>query len=301
MMQDICSLGREQKIVLMNGGLGNQLCQYFFLRWLEIKTGKSCLASDYEFCIDNPAHNGYELERIFNIRINRLSQVIPPGIWRDMMWKMTNRQVGICQQLADMGYPVTIVAESNDFSFDGNIIYMDSYAPFMAVARGFLYFHGYWIHNKYFQDIQDVLLKELKFPHIVGEGNEKYAALINSVNSVCVHIRRGDFVTLNRSLPVSIYPWAVRKVETLTAGITYFIFSDDITWCKENLTDLGLEGREVVFVEGNKGKNAYVDMQLMAMCRHRIVSNSSFSYLAALLREDRDGLIINLRPDREIS
>ena len=58
--QDPYYLGDDFKIVLMNGGLGNQICQYIFLRWLEINTGKKCLADDSAFCLAKPEHNGYE-------------------------------------------------------------------------------------------------------------------------------------------------------------------------------------------------------------------------------------------------
>ncbi|SFB11995.1 alpha-1,2-fucosyltransferase [Selenomonas ruminantium] len=300
-MQDICSLGREARIVLMNGGLGNQMCQYFFLRWLEIKTGKECLASDYEFCIDNPAHNGYELERLFHIKVNRLSEKIPPDIWQNMMKKYLHDKIGICQQLLDMGYPVTMLTEYDDFVFNGNLIYMNGYMPLLELARGFLYFNGYWIHDKYFQDIKDYLLKEICFPPLVGDKNLKMSVLMKSTNSVCVHIRRGDFITANITLPNEIYKKAVGLLEQRESSMVYFVFSDDIPWCKENRHALGLSGKEVIFVEGNKGEHAYMDMQLMTMCKHRIVSNSSFSYLAAVLREDRDGMIVNLFPSRTIS
>ena len=63
------------------------------------------------------------------------------------------------------------------------------------------------------------------------------------------------------------------------------IFSDDIRWCKENRQAMGLDVfGKVIFVEGNDvdGKN-YIDLQLMSMCEGVILSNSAFSYLAALL------------------
>lgn len=300
-MWDVCSLGRDAKIVLMNGGLGNQMCQYFFLRWLEIKTGKPCFVSDYEFCIDKPAHNGYELERLFQIKLNRLSEKIPTDIWQTMMKKYQYDKIGICQQLLDMGYPVTMLTEYDDFKFNGNLIYMNSYMPLLQLAKGFLYFNGYWIHDMYFHDIEDYLLKEIRFPALVGDENIDLSELMKSTNSVCVHIRRGDFITAHATLPNEIYRKAVELLDKKESSILYFVFSDDIPWCKENRRDLGLSGKDVIFVEGNKGEQAYIDMQLMTMCRHRIVSNSSFSYLAAILRENREGLIVNLFPNRPVS
>ena len=55
------------------------------------------------------------------------------------------------------------------------------------------------------------------------------------------------------------------------------IFSDDIGWCKENLSDLN---NDVVFVEGHRD---YEDLFMMSYCDHNITSNSSFSWWRAWL------------------
>ena len=49
----------------------------------------------------------------------------------------------------------------------------------------------------------------------------------------------------------------------------------------------------ILFIEGNEDENLnYRDMQLMKECKHLIISNSSFSYLAALLNK-RSGIKLN--------
>lgn len=300
-MTDLCGIGRKQRLVLLNGGLGNQIGQYVFLRWLEIQTGERCVASDEYFYKEEVAHNGYELERVFHVDLRLLSNEIPPQQWNDMIWRYNRKNMGMPQQLRDMGYPVTVIAETNDFQFNGNVIFMNTYDPMLRLANGFLYFYGYWVHNLWFKDIQETMLRELAFPSIPDEKNEKYAEEIHGCKSVCVHVRRGDFVDLKWALPPEVYPQAINAIEQKDTGLTYFVFSDDIAWCRENLQALGLADKDIVYVEGNRGENAYIDMQLMAMCKHRIVSNSSFSYWAALLREERDGLIVSLGTNRQFS
>lgn len=54
------------RLVYMNGGLGNQIFQYVFFRWLEVETGESCIIDDTAFFGSNVPHNGYELERLFD-------------------------------------------------------------------------------------------------------------------------------------------------------------------------------------------------------------------------------------------
>ena len=71
----------------------------------------------------------------------------------------------------------------------------------------------------------------------------------------------------------------------------YVVFSDDIPWCRENL--MGLIGnREVVFVDWNRKENSFRDMQLMSLCKHNIIANSSFSWWGAWLNQNESKVVI---------
>ena len=283
------------KIVLMNGGLGNQLFQYIFLRWLEIKTGEVCVLDNSAFCVDEPEHNGYEIERLFGLKPRLLSDCFDADVWQAMMAEV---QAGksICQQLLDGGLSLAMVAETGDFNFNGNIFFtpVGTYNPYLAFSRGNIYFHGYWIQNCWIRDIQQVIQKELSFPIPKDPVNIGYAKDILASESVCMHVRRGDFVTLNRAAPIEYFPAAVHQLEDslskeVRKKLRYFIFSDDVRWCKEHKRELGLLDKDLVFVQGNKGVTAYMDMFLMSLCRHMILDNSSFVYLAALLNMNHGG------------
>ena len=71
----------------------------------------------------------------------------------------------------------------------------------------------------------------------------------------------------------------------------YVIFSDDIQWCKENIGGL-VGNREVVFVDWNKGEQSFRDIQLMTLCKHNIIANSSFSWWGAWLNQNDDKVVI---------
>lgn len=70
----------------------------------------------------------------------------------------------------------------------------------------------------------------------------------------------------------------------------YCIFSNDIGWCESNLPDL-LPGKEIIYVDWNKGAESYVDMQLMSLCRHHIIANSSFSWWGAWLNRNPQKIV----------
>lgn len=48
----------------------------------------------------------------------------------------------------------------------------------------------------------------------------------------------------------------------------------------------------MIFIEGNKATDAYIDMQLMASCKHMILANSSFSSFASLLNLNPEKIVV---------
>ena len=71
----------------------------------------------------------------------------------------------------------------------------------------------------------------------------------------------------------------------------YVIFSDDIQWCRENLSSI-IGNREVVFVDWNKGEQSFRDIQLMTLCKHNIIANSSFSWWGAWLNQNENKVVV---------
>ncbi|TYZ24154.1 alpha-1,2-fucosyltransferase [Selenomonas ruminis] len=287
-----------RRIVMLNGGLGNQAFQYIFMRWLEIKTNSSCVIDDSAFYGENIDFNGWELERIFGVRPAKLSEFVSPGKWQDMLWEK-ERGRGIAQQLLDDGNQIAMVASTNDFAFSGNIYYTGTYEPNVLLAKGLWYFHGYWIDKAYFYEIKDIILNEFSFPVLTDSRNMQYRDDILNSNSIGIHIRRGDFIKWNIEAPMDFYQKAIAYIDERESQPTYFVFSDDLPWCQENLAAIGLDGKRVVFVDGNSGLTAYIDMQLMSYCKHLIIDRSSFAYLAALLNQRRE-IVISSTPSFKV-
>ncbi|MBO6305291.1 MAG: hypothetical protein J6M62_09490 [Selenomonadaceae bacterium] len=90
-------LNGDERITFMNGGLGNQLCQYFFYRFLECSGKAPVIADTSIFFYTNP-HNGYELEKLFGFKIKKLVDIIPGQIYMDMI-KRAELGEGIAEQL----------------------------------------------------------------------------------------------------------------------------------------------------------------------------------------------------------
>ena len=284
------------KIILMNGGLGNQLFQYVFCRYIECKTGEKCYIDDSEFFGESIAHNGYEIERIFGIKLHLLSQYFDADVWREIC-ENRRKGIGVCQQLFDAGMEIMLFAETKDFfPFTGNIkcVPANQFDPDFVNLPGNTYYHGYWFNAWWFFNNRQVLLKELKFPEVFDPQNEYYVKMIEETCSVAVHIRRGDFVGLGKALPDNYYFNSIRYMRNKFPYAVYFLFSDDLAWCRDHAETLGLnliEGK-VFFIDGNKNNTAYVDMQLMSICKHMIVANSSFSHFAQLINKNPNPCVI---------
>ena len=66
----------------------------------------------------------------------------------------------------------------------------------------------------------------------------------------------------------------------------FFIFSDDIKWCKYNL-NLNCNS---VFVDNIK--SSVEELMLIKHCKHNIIANSTFSWWGAWLNENKNKIII---------
>ena len=141
--------------------------------------------------------------------------------------------------------------------------------------------HGYFQSEKYFKEHESEIRTMLKADQKTEEHlQSKYGEILSKDNTVSLHVRRGDYIGKEQFHPIidkGYYEQAIEK----HSGATFLVFSDDISWCKDNLP----EGPEYVFVEGNKD---YEDLYLMSKCAHNIIANSSFSWWGAWLNENKD-------------
>ena len=75
-------------------------------------------------------------------------------------------------------------------------------------------------------------------------------------------------------------------------GDRFFLFSDDREYAGEAFS--WLDHKEII--SHNRGGDSFRDMQLMSMCRHNIIANSTFSTWAGLLNQNPGRRVVY--PDR---
>lgn len=279
------------RIQYLNGGLANQVFQYIFYRYAQLEGDDShTWYLDDSFFFFKNAHNGYELDKVFGLKPNLLSQQFDSDVWNAFIENRKNN-IGTAQTMLNLGFPIKMISEASNYTRDnpflGEVLTLpcNEYHPEILNVQGdFLYYFGYWINKNWFAKYKDLFLEELSFAPITDELNKSYENKIKSTLSVGIHIRCGDFITLGFAIKPDFYKTAVSQILDPYPDVTFFVFSDDIKWCEDHIEELGLSvSNEVVFVKGNSSIVNYIDMQLMSMCKGLIMSNSSFCYLSALL------------------
>jgi len=153
---------------------------------------------------------------------------------------------------------------------------------------------GYWQSEQYFLPIADNVRDVFSLEFLPGSSNFLLAEQISKVQAVSIHVRRGDMVNnpevaaKHGSCNLDYYKRAMAIIEQEIENPVYFVFSDDLAWCRENL----ISNCSMEFVSGNTGTNAIWDIQLMRKCKHHIIANSSFSWWGAWLNPSSEKIVL---------
>jgi len=139
-------------------------------------------------------------------------------------------------------------------------------------------FVGYWQSPLYFKDIMPLLKQEFTVKkELYTNDFESLKKDISECNSVGIHVRRGDFLQSNAHIvmPLSYYLAGIEIMYSLVDNPVFYVFSDDMEWCKENF-------KGVNFVH----LSPCLDFELLKTCKHKIIPNSTFSWWASFLNSD---------------
>lgn len=152
------------------------------------------------------------------------------------------------------------------------------------------------------EEIEEEIKNTFVFPELSDDNNLSMAIELQHCNSVAIHARRGDMLSVNRKYFTGGYfRRAVRYIKRHVENPVFIFFCDpgSIEWCKENEHVFGLDfGRdEVRFVDWNSGDQSFRDMQLMTMCKHNIITNSSFGWWGAYLNVNPSKITISPEPN----
>lgn len=265
------------------GGLGNQMFIYAFARALGLRCGEPVTLLDRQDWRDGaPAHTVCALEALnLSPEVKILAE---PGFAKThlprqnaakaLMIKAEQRQGLLARDWNrwERRWAPLLNLLGVHFATDG-------YVPVRrGPAKDFLAW-GYFQGEAYFADFAPTIRAELRAKtEPAGAETDK---IRGAAWPVAVHLRRGDYCKPeNEILQVctpAYYARAAAAVAQDHPDATLFVFSDDIDWAKEHLDTAGLPA---VFMPRG---DAVGDMNLMALCRGFILSNSTYSWWAQYL------------------
>ena len=176
--------------------------------------------------------------------------------------------------------PISVKNTYNEPPYTSTIYHKIPYEENMSMR-------GHFQSYKYFEKNQEQIVDSFQLPkHIFSRIEKKHEHLLNDLsNKASMHIRRGDYLKLQghyASLDSQYYDKALDIAEKEEI----VVFSDDIEWCKQNIS---LGKKKIYFVEGEMD---IVDMYLMSRIPTNIIANSTFSWWAAYLNKNKDKKII---------
>lgn len=256
------------------GGLGNQLFQYATARRLAKVHGVD-LKLDVSHFSSFSQERYYCLDRFNIIEKFASRQELPRKVAK--RWPLLSSVFGIGNK------PVIRVFREQFFHFD----------PELLVASDNTYLDGYWQSERYFADIEDTIRKEFTVKTPPDEQNRAMRDMIQTTDSVSLHVRRGDYVTDSATnsyhgiCDLDYYRRAISQVVRQIATPVFFVFSDDPEWVGQNLKI----DYQTVFVRHNSPENGFEDLRLMSFCKHHIIANSTFSWWGAWLSDNKDKIV----------
>lgn len=258
-------------VVLMDGGICSQMLQYLLGEFFRKRGCK--VVYDLSFYKEWGSDMDYKFARNFD-----LLKVFP------YLGLTIATEFEISYYKRHFYYVGNNTSEwIDDFSFleKNPPIYLGGYyhLPINIWVPAFM--STYRISSEIFDEGSKMLMSEIKW----------------NINPVAVHVRRGDLSVEVRAYgkpaSLSYFKRAVDYMEKETVMPFFYFFSDEPEWVASELIpylEFANENYKVVDINGSD--KGYMDLFLIAYCKHQITSKGTLGKYGALLRDSADKIVI---------
>lgn len=254
------------------GGLGNQMFQYAAALSYSKKIDTDLYFYKTFNSYYHQNHTKFDINELFDLKLKYISKF------------ELEKKIGLFKS----NFYVNRLLYK--FSIKNNKILHDKSLEDCLKKDDYLLF-GYFQNPQFFNDYKNLIINKLSRP-LHSENLNKYNIFkeISQKNSISIHIRGGDYLFEKNRLICNqkYYADAIQIVNKKIANPSFYIFSDDLNYAQEILSNLK---EDFVFIDLNFS-NA-LTMHLMSICNHNIISNSTFSWWAAFLNKNNNKMIIS--------
>lgn len=255
-------------ILRLKGGLGNQLFCYAAARRLSLANNSVLLIDDISGFVFDHTYKRSSCLSYFNIPVDFVRINIPISFFNRLN-RFFDKSISKFLPLNLKSYII-----QNSIDFDPRILELKP-------LRKNIIFEPFAQSEKYFEDISDIILSDLSMNISFNDTIIHNLEMIKNSNfSIAVHFRwfSGSSDYLHE---LSSYYLSAFNYFSLNKDSSFFIFTDNVDRTNDFISSLDLNVN-LIFV--NTG-DSISDFWLMRQCDNFIISNSTFSWWAALLRE----------------
>ncbi len=270
-------------IVLLRGGIGNQLFQYAYAKYLQSGEDKK-VAVYYHFPRDV-----YHRENI----INKIDPTIclADSIIGKIIGRVIERPNNILTKfIVKMSYLLGLKLPIKRLTGSG----YDSYTKDINNSERAI-LRGYWQSAEMVNLVKDELLQKLSCDKMRPDYLSIMKQIDNHPNPVAMHIRsnwhmgyagdKKESAALHnqQTLTKSYYLKAVQEIKKIEGNPFLFIFADDFDKVASFVSDIFAQKDYLIVPNYNNVYDDYASLILMSHCKHFIISNSTFGWWGAWL------------------
>ncbi len=271
------------KVVKFKAGFGNQLFQFAFAEYLRVIKGYSEIYIDYSWVrkwYSKKSQDFVEvsfIERMnVDLNIGNTKKILRTFYYNP--FHPRSKKYKLVLALHHYLNPFYYFEKSRSYKEKLN-------------TKRILYFDGYWQTYKYLEPIRELLLEYFMPKREFQVKVSDEVRQLEDSNSVFIGVRKGDYVKQEGRFGIlddKYYSVAIQEIKNRIDNPVFYVFSDDINWVKANM----FKSESVIYLNDNNTYNDYEEFQLMSLCKHAIIPNSTFHWWAAWLIKNKNKLVV---------
>jgi len=249
---------KKYGLIDISGGFGNQLFQYAFANYLTT-VGINVKINTYWY----QKKNKFPREQIFKPNFFGLKEA----------GNRTLRAYELLDKYAQRKYY---------FKNDNEGIQTYNLKKFNRLI-------GYWQDLKYLDKSKDFLISSLKQNKQIESGLNYES----NESNILIHVRRSDYLRTNQALNNLYYKKAIEILSAKVSNPIFNVYTDDAEWVRKESV---FKKVDRIFSSSSSKKDTIDTFALMLKNNHFIISNSTYSFLAAYLKESEESIVTIPKP-----